>query len=549
MTLSTLEITIVAICLASAVGVALGAVKIRNISLGIGGVLFSGIIVGHLLADKNISLNAEVMHFIKEFGLILFVYAIGNQVGPNFFSALKKNGLTLNLLITLSITMAVLITIGIYKYTGIELPYVLGMMSGAVTNTPSLGAGTEALRIAGVENLEGPGLGYAVAYPFGIIGLIIAMLLIKAIFRVDIKSEEFEFAKSSNQKVNSLVFQDVEITKSFFNDKVISDITCLVEHNAVISRIKRGDKISIATPSTKVAKGDVIRIVAAPEALNKLVEAVGKKSEIELVTKAVNLHNTKVVVTNYKVLGKSIPELSLNDTYKVVVSRVTRAGIDLAPLSNLKLEFGDILHVIGEEDNIESVYPLFGNNKGHLDKAQVVPIFIGIGLGILLGALPLTFPGASVPLKLGMAGGPLLAGIIFARIGNIGPLVWFMPPSANHIIKEIGIVLFLAVVGIKSGTHFFDILLHGDGLRWMGYATIITFIPVITIGLIARKILKLNYLTITGMIAGGNTDPPALAYANSLSDTQAVSQAYATVYPLTMCLRILAPQIIVLLLM
>ncbi len=551
MTFNNLEITIIAISIAIALGVAIGAIKIRNISIGVGGILFSGILVGHILTKENIILNHDILHFIKSFGMMLFVYAIGNRVGPSFISSLKSQGLKLNLLILLSISIATIITVLIAKCSGIEIQYILGMMSGAVTSTPSLGAGSEALRIAGVapDKVSQIGLSYAVAYPFGILGLITVMLIVKAIFKINIQAEEREFEAENSRKTVPLAFKDIEVTNNFLNGYSVTEICDMVNQKVVISRVKHGDNTFVPKPDTTIEAGDIIRAIGNVKYVNKLARAIGIISQIDATMNATNLSYSRVIATNYKVLGKSIPELSLHKFTDVVISRITRNGIDFSPLRSLKLQFGDILHVIGEQENIDAVAVRFGNNSAQINKAQIVPIFIGLAVGMLIGAFPISIPGTSIPIKLGMAGGPLMAGIIFSRIGNIGPVVWHMPPSVNNAIKDMGVVLFLSIVGISSGAMFIDSIVNGDGLKWMLWGTLITLIPVMTIGFIGRKFLKLNYLTLIGMIAGGNTDTPALAYASSLSNSDAMSQGYATVYPFTMFLRILSPQIIVLLLM
>ncbi len=540
-------LAVLVLCMVAALGLAIGRLRIGSLEIGIGGVLFAGLLFGHF----GLVAEPEVMEFVREFGLILFVYTIGIEVGPGFFSALKRAGLTLNLLAAGIVILGVLVTVAVFLVADIPLPVALGLFSGAVTNTPSLGAGQEMLKQVGADAtaLQMPGLGYAVAYPFGIAGILITMVLVRFVLRISVERELAAFNAQQETSQTSIETMNLEVSNPNLDGLTIRELIGLSGAKVVVSRIYRAGQVEIGKGDFKVALGDVLLCVGPPANLNKVKLIVGGESEVNPKATPSNLRWERLVVTNTKVLGKEIPALDLLRAHHVVVSRVTRAGVELLPVSPLRLQFGDILSVIGEPDDIKRAAGFIGNEEKLLRQAQVMPIFIGIALGVILGSLPLALPGMPAPVKLGLAGGPLLAAIVLARLGHIGPLVWFMPPAANHVLREIGIVLFLAVVGLKSGGRFVETLVDGDGLTWMAYGVLITLIPLLVIGFAARLWKKLNYLTVCGLLAGSMTDPPALAFANAIAPSGAASLAYATVYPLVMCLRILAPQIMVLLLL
>jgi putative transport protein len=548
--MSPLVTIIVSLSLASVIGLAIGNVKIKNVSLGIGGVLFSGLAVGYILHKLGIELSSDVMHFVKEFGLILFVYTIGNQVGPTFFSVLKKSGLKLNIFASLIVFGGVLVAVLIYKLAGIELPVILGLFSGGVTNTPSLGAAQQVLKEVGAtaSDVIKPSVGYAVAYPFGIAGILLAMQLIKFIFKIDISKQEESFNNDNRSAGPAMVGKSVKITNGDVDGKSLKEVLSFFDAKCVVTRMTSEEGVFVPKGSDKVCLNSCVHLVGQKENVEKFAAKLGEEVSDSVLKKKTDLEVEKFAVTNTKILGRSVLGLGIGDATAIVVSRITRSGIDLLPKVSVKLQFGDIITVIGRKNDVKSAARIFGNNEGALKQAQVIPIFLAIGLGVLLGCVPISIPGATVPVKLGLAGGPLIVAILFARLGNLGSLVWFMPPSANHIMREIGIVLFLAVVGLQSGDRFVDAIIYGDGLLWMGYAAMITFFPIFVVGIIAVY-LKTNYLSVCGLLAGSMTDPPALAFANSMSEkTQASAQGYASVYPLAMFLRILAPQILIILL-
>ncbi|WP_448190359.1 putative transporter [Azospirillum sp. sgz301742] len=531
-------------------GLALGHLKVRGIGLGIGGVLFSGLAAGHIARVAGVSFDHHVLHFLREFGLILFVYTIGIQVGPGFFAALKRSGLALNLMAGTIVVLGVLTAAAIHLLAGVPLPAVLGIFSGAVTNTPSLAAAQEILGAVGAPAVEQamPSLGYAVAYPFGIAGILIAMAVVRQVFGIDPAAEAAAFESQRRAQLDSLETLNVVIRNPGATGLSIKELVHSAEQGVVASRMMRDGHLQVPHADTLLLAGDVLHLVGPRPKLERLRAYLGQEAEVTLTTQGTDMRWERLVVTSDHVLGKSIAQLNLANAYDVVVSRVNRAGVELVPSPALHLQFGDILTAIGKPADIHKVAALLGNAPRRLQQVEFIPVFIGIALGILLGSIPLYVPGMPAPMKLGLAGGPLVAAIVLARVGHFGPLVWFMPPAANLALREMGIILFLAVVGLLSGGRFVETLLSGEGLVWIACGAVITLVPLLTVGLFARGARKLNYLSLCGLLSGSMTDPPALAFANAMSPSEAPALAYATVYPLVMCLRILAPQILVLLL-
>lgn len=549
--MSEIALSISMLSLVAVLGLWIGSWKVYGVGLGIGGVLFGGIFVGHFSTQYGIELDMHTLHFIQEFGLILFVYTIGIQVGPGFFASLRSSGMRLNGFAALLVLLSCIVTALLYKLFDVPLPVILGIFSGAVTNTPSLGAGQQIMGELGVsaDLLEQTGMGYAIAYPFGICGILFTMWIIRWFFRININDEADSFDDNSGKKSSNLASLNVELHNTNLDGLMIKDIPVINSGRVVCSRLKHNGELLVPMASSIVKMGDLLHLVGDVASVNEARIIIGEVVDTSLSTKGTNLRSVRVVVTADEVLNKTIRELNLIETYDVVISRLHRSGIELVPSSSTSLQFGDILNLVGRQDAIDAVGAVVGNAEQKLQQVQMLPVFIGIGLGMLVGSIPITIPGFPVALKLGLAGGPLVVALILARIGSIGKLYWFMPPSANLALREIGIVLFLAVVGLKSGGGFVHTLVEGDGLIWMCYGIAITFIPLIVVGFIARIFAKINYLTICGMLAGSMTDPPALAFANGLHPTSGASAlAYATVYPLVMCLRILSPQIMALLL-
>ncbi|MBS6046299.1 MAG: putative transporter [Haemophilus haemolyticus] len=548
--MSDIAITISLLALVAVIGLWIGHWKIRGVGLGIGGVLFGGIIVAHFTNQYGLQLDAHTLHFVQEFGLILFVYTIGIQVGPGFFSSLRKSGLKLNAFAILVVLLGSVAVVLVHKIADVPLDIALGIYSGAVTNTPALGAGQQILAELGVpQTTVTMGMSYAMAYPFGICGILLAMWLIRLFFKVKVDDEAARFNAESGQEKESLHNISLKVTNQNLDGLTLIQIPGFSDEEVVCSRLKRDDMEIVPKASTEIRINDILQLVGDEAALSKMRLIIGHEVDAPTSSYSGEIRAERVVVTNEKVLGKKIRTLGIHQKYGVVISRLNRAGIELVPTANTTLQFGDVLHMVGHTDVLNKAISVIGNAQQKLLQVQMLPVFIGIGLGVLVGSIPFYIPGFPVALKLGLAGGPLVVALILARIGTIGKLYWFMPPSANLALREIGIVLFLAVVGLKSGASFFDTLLNGSGLEWMGYGIFITFIPLMITGILARLYGKLNYLTICGLLAGSMTDPPALAFANEIKeDNGAAALSYATVYPLVMFLRIMSPQLLAVLL-
>jgi putative transport protein len=541
----TVAHTIFVYSIVIALGISLGKIKIFGISLGITFVLFVGIVMGHF----GFSANPEVIAFIRDFGLILFVFSIGLQVGPGFFSSFKKGGITLNLYALTIVFLGALTTIGLHFLTGMSMPMLVGVMSGAVTNTPGLGAAQQALAQTSnlSETLPDIGLGYAVAYPFGVLGIILTMLALKKFQKVNLDEE----LNLYNQKVtpSELIPEKISIlvnNPEVFN-KTISEISKIVRHEVVISRVLHNGELQLASSDTVVSENDIILVVTQKGLINEIVKQIGALSDMDLTAKSGNLVTRRVIVTNKSVFGKTLGSLKLRTLYNINITRLYRSEIELVASPQLRLQMGDRLTVVGDENSLKKVIAHLGNSVKRLNEPNLIPIFIGILLGVILGSVPFFIPGITNPIKLGLAGGPLIIAILLSKYGYKFSLISYTTPSANLMLREFGIVLFLASVGILSGGKFISTLLSGDGFIWMGYGAIITVLPLILVGFTARLFFKRNFLEICGLLAGSMTDPPALAYANSLAHSEAPAVAYATIYPLVMFLRIFIAQLLILL--
>ncbi|OEG45723.1 transporter [Shigella sp. FC2710] len=545
--MSDIALTVSILALVAVVGLFIGNVKFRGIGLGIGGVLFGGIIVGHFVSQAGMTLSSDMLHVIQEFGLILFVYTIGIQVGPGFFASLRVSGLRLNLFAVLIVIIGGLVTAILHKLFDIPLPVVLGIFSGAVTNTPALGAGQQILRDLGtpMEMVDQMGMSYAMAYPFGICGILFTMWMLRVIFRVNVETEAQQHESSRTNGGALIKTINIRVENPNLHDLAIKDVPILNGDKIICSRLKREETLKVPSPDTIIQLGDLLHLVGQPADLHNAQLVIGQEVDTSLSTKGTDLRVERVVITNENVLGKRIRDLHFKERYDVVISRLNRAGVELVASGDISLQFGDILNLVGRPSAIDAVANVLGNAQQKLQQVQMLPVFIGIGLGVLLGSIPVFVPGFPAALKLGLAGGPLIMALILGRIGSIGKLYWFMPPSANLALRELGIVLFLSVVGLKSGGDFVNTLVNGEGLSWIGYGALITAVPLITVGILARMLAKMNYLTMCGMLAGSMTDPPALAFANNLHPTSgAPALSYATVYPLVMFLRIITPQLL-----
>ena len=527
------------------VGVLLGKIKIFGISLGVTFVLFTGILMGHF----GFTGETHILHFIREFGLILFVFCIGLQVGPSFFSSFKKGGMTLNMLAVGIVVLNIAVALGIYFIDGgIDLPMMVGILYGAVTNTPGLGAAQEALNQLSYTG-DPIALGYACAYPLGVVGIIGSIIAVRYICRVNLKKEEEELAVQTSDMKHMPHMLHLEVRNESIDGKKLIQIKEFMGRPFVCSRIRHEGHVSIPNQDTEFHIGDQVFIVCSEEDAEAVTAFIGKEIQVDWEKQDMPMVSRRILVTKSEINGKKLGSLHFRSMYGVNVTRINRSGMDLFADPNLILQVGDRVMVVGQQDAVERVAGVLGNQLKRLDTPNIVTIFVGIFLGILLGSLPIAFPGIPTPVKLGLAGGPLVVAILIGRFGHKLKLVTYTTMSANLMLREIGIVLFLASVGIEAGAHFVETVVEGSGLLYVGYGFLITVIPLLIIGMIARFYCKVNYFTLMGLTAGSNTDPPALAYANQASGNDAPAVGYSTVYPLTMFLRILAGQMILLTMM
>lgn len=524
-------------------GVLLGKIKFFGVSLGVTFVLFTGILMGHFGFTGEI----HILHFLREFGLILFVFCIGLQVGPSFFSSFKKGGMTLNLLAVGIVLLNIVVTLAIYFLANgrVELPMMIGILYGAVTNTPGLGAAQEALNQLNYTG-EPIALGYACAYPLGVVGIIGSIIAIRYIFRISFAKEEEQIKTQDADTKHKPHNMHLEVRNESINGKTLMQVKDFLGRPFVCSRMRHEGHVSIPNHETVFHTGDQLFIVCSEEDAEAITAFIGKEIQVDWEKQDMPMVSRRILVTKSEVNGKKLGSMHFRSMYGVNVTRVNRSGMDLFADPNLILQVGDRVMVVGQQDAVERVAGVLGNQLKRLDTPNIVTIFVGIFLGIVLGSLPIAFPGMPTPVKLGLAGGPLVVAILIGRFGHKLKLVTYTTMSANLMLREIGIVLFLASVGIEAGEHFVQTVVHGDGLLYVGYGFLITVIPLLIIGIVARLYYKVNYLTLMGLIAGSTTDPPALAYANQVSGNDAPSVGYSTVYPLSMFLRIIAGQMILL---
>lgn len=531
-----------------AAGVLLGKIKFFGISLGVTFVLFVGILAGHF----GFTGNPAILSFVQDFGLILFVFCIGLQVGPSFFSSFKRGGITLNLLavgiVFLNIAVALILYFALQGR--VDIPMMVGILCGAVTNTPGLGAANEALQQL---HYQGPeiAMGYACAYPLGVMGIILSMIIIRYICRVDVKQDSDEIQKEEEANPHMKPYTiSLKVQNEALSGKTLSQVQNFLARDFVCTRIIQDGHMITPNANTVLRLGDRMFLVCAEDDSEAIMAFIGPK--IEQDWDATNqqdkpMVSRRILVTQPNINGKTLGELHFSSMYGVNVTRVNRSGMDLFAARQLRLQVGDRVMVVGPQDAIERVANLLGNQLRRLDHPNIVTIFVGILCGILFGSLPIAIPGMPTPVKLGLAGGPLIISILIGRFGHKVKLVTYTTMSANLMLREVGLVLFLASVGIKAGENFVQMVVEGDGVLYVGLGFLITFIPLLITGIIARWHHRVNYFTLMGLIAGSNTDPPALAYANQIAGNDAPAVGYSTVYPLTMFLRILTAQLLILL--
>ncbi|MBC5633674.1 putative transporter [Parabacteroides hominis] len=531
-----------------AAGIQLGKIKVFGVSLGITLVLFVGIILGHF----GFTINHNVIHFFKEFGLILFVYSVGMQVGPGFFSSFKQGGITLNMLACGIVFLGVVTAVILHYVTGIPMPTMVGILSGAVTNTPGLGAAQQAFSdMHGVSD-NTIALGYAVAYPLGVIGIILSIILIKYIFRVSFDKENEQLNSEDSSHTNEAKPVSLVVKNPAIFNKTVAELSNLLEHrDFVISRVWRDSnkQIEIASANTVLQENDKVFVITTETDAETIKTFIGIEIDMERkqwIRMESQFVNRRILITKPELNGKRLGQLKLRKLYGINITRINRAGVDLVAKPGLTLQVGDRVNVVGTETAVSNVEKVLGNSMKRLNEPNLITIFVGIALGIVLGSIPITFPGIPQPVKLGLAGGPLVVAILISRFGYHYKLITYTTQSANLMLREIGITLFLACVGISAGDGFVDTIVNNGGFAWIGYGFIITFVPLMIIGCIGRYFCKVNYFTLMGLIAGSTTDPPALAYSNATAGNDAPSVGYATVYPLTMFLRVLTAQLLIL---
>jgi putative transport protein len=530
-------------------GMAVGSIKVRGIGLGTAGVLFAGILVGSF--GKPV--DHATLDFVKEFGLVLFVFTIGLQLGPGFIASLRQRGLTLNALAAAVVLLGVLTALSLGWLLGIDPAAVLGLLCGATTNTPSLGAVQQTLTtLPGIspDRQELPALAYAVSYPVAIAGMIGTLLALKALFRIDPVKEAEAFGNEQRPRAEPLERRTLVVENPNLEGVEVEAIPGRLETGVTVSRIRRAGEVEVypAGGGTVLKAADRIVAVGTSAMLDRFQRVVGRRSDEDLFQAAGGVTSLRVVVTSKGMLGKTVKELGLDHLFGVVITRVTRADLEMSAVPSLRLRFGDVLQIVGDQASVPKAAAFLGNSVKALNETHFIPLFVGIAFSIALGTMPVAVPGLPHPLRLGLAGGALIVALILGRVGQVGRLVWHMPANVNLAFREFGIALFFAGVGLAAGPKFFSTIFSPVGALWLFAGLLITVLPILVVCGFARAVLKLNFVALGGLLAGSMTDPPALAFASNISRSDAPTVSYATVYPLTMVLRIVFAQVLVLVL-
>lgn len=536
--------SVIVLSLVIAAGYILAKIKIKGISLGITWILFAGIFLGHF----GITLDSRLLSFIKEFGLILFVYSIGIQVGPGFFSAFRAGGLKLNLIAAGSIAVSVITTIVIHLITKLPISTMVGILYGAVTNTPGLGAAQQTYTDITGTNAPEIAMGYAVAYPLGVVGAILTLLLLRYLTKINPKEEEEAATKISGSGSRQEVVRAVAlVTEDKGNGKKIFWLTEQLNSKFIISRIRpaNSDEAVLADGETVLHTGDKVLIVAGKNDLPEIFSLLGEESDYEWNITEHNLISRQILISKNELHGKTLAELNIRKNFEASITRVNRAGLDLVASPDLRLHIGDRVTIVGSEDAISHAEHLLGNSLKRLNQPNLIPIFVGILLGCVLGSIPIPLPGVPFPVKLGLAGGPLIVSILISRFGPDFKIVTYATASANLMLREVGIALFLASVGLGAGADFVKTIVEQNGFVWIAYGALITVIPYLVMGLLAKLVFHVNYYTVIGVLSGANTNPPALAFSGEQTSCDAPAVGYATVYPLSMFLRVISAQLLI----
>lgn len=539
--LSPTAVNLLAIAITVALGLTIGRIRIGQISIGVAGVLFAGIFLSHF----GLKASPEVLDFIREFGLIIFVYTIGVHVGPRFFSNFKQNGIQLNLIAFVIVALSVAIAFLAYYLSGLPIGATVGILSGATTNTPSLGAAQQILGQQDPQAVDLSTMAYAIAYPMGIFGIIISMLVLKAFKKINISQEAANYTQSNSSHV---IGMNILIENKNLNGMHLGQLPDLQDHQVIFSRLLHQGDIILPHATTVLHLGDIIRAVGPKKNVEKLCLLMGSASSVALEEMEGEITGRRVVITNQKAVGKTVQELNLRQSFKVIATRIGHDDSDIPATNNTLLYYGDSLWVVGEEDDLDRFAKFIGDAPHALNHPFIAPVFVGMFLGIIVGQIPIYLPGLPSPVKIGLAGGPLIVAILASRLGRFGHVVWYLPTGANLVMRKFGISLFLACVGLKSGAHFIETVMTMQGLTWFLWGCAVTIIPLLLVGAFALWKMRMNYLTVCGLLAGSLTDPPALVFANNLANSNAQSIAYSTIYPMVMILRIISIQILVIVL-
>jgi len=525
-------------------GIGLGNVRVAGIKLGVAGVLFAGLLASHL----GLAPQGEVAHFLKEFGLVLFVFSLGMQMGPGFFASLRRQGLVLNAYALVLVAGGAVVAWAGGWLLGMPRAAVAGLFAGATTNTPALGAAQQALASAqaDAEQVTLPALSYAATYPLAIVGIILSLLVLKGLFKVDVEAEATQFQRDQGQGVEPLQRLNLRVENQNLEGLPLKSVPGIHETEVIVSRHRGrdGSEVMAATPETVLHVGDVIMAVGTQAHLAQFRLVIGSVTEENLMKAAGHVTYRRVVLTHKRLLGKTVQELGLDHLYGVAVTRVSRGDLIFTAQPDLRLQFGDMLQLVGDEESLNAATKALGNAVQMLHETSFAAIFAGIFLGVMLGLYPFYIQGLPAPVRLGLAGGPLVMAILLSHLGRLGPMVLHMPINANRALRELGIILFLSNVGLLSGGEFVDTVVSAQGLQWVLLGVLVTVLPLLAVGVMARRLHGLNFMTICGLLSGGMTDPPALAFANSMARCDSPAVAYAAVYPLTMILRIVAAQIL-----
>jgi putative transport protein len=532
---------LIALALTISVGLTIGRIHIGRISIGVAGVLFAGI----LLAQLGIHADHTILDFVRELGLIIFVYTIGVQVGPRFISNFKNQGVPLNMLAISTVLLSVLIAFMAFKFGGLQLGATIGILSGGTTNTPSLGAAQAILAQQSEDAVMMSTLGYAVSYPMGIFGIILTMLFLKKVGKISIHEQAAAYTKENSSQLMGI---NIKVENKNINGIQLSQIPDYQESLIVYSRIMHQGEVMVPKHSTTLHLGDIIRAVGPKENIKKLQLLLGSPSEVQLQELNTDVTGRRVLVTRQSIVGRTIQELQLRERFGVIATRISHDDYELPAAPNSIIYYGDSLWIVGESDDIEKFAKHAGDSPHDLNHPFILPIFLGMVLGIIVGQIPIPFPGIPSPVKIGLAGGPLLVAIFASRMGRFGHVVWYMPTGANLLMRKFGISMFLAAVSLKSGGNFIETVMSPQGLQWFLWGCAITIVPLIIVGSIALWKMRINYLSVCGLLAGSLTDPPALAFANGLSNCSAQSVAYSTIYPVVMLMRIISAQVLAIIL-